>query len=98
MPEAIFHPEAENELYSAAEYYEKKLLNLGVDFLAELDRTVDDIVTHPTAWAILEFDVRKHLVNRFPYAVLYLLSADCIEILAVAHQRRQPGYWHHRRG
>lgn len=37
--------------------------------------------------------IRRLLVARFPYAVYYLLLPRSVRILAIAHQRRRPGYW-----
>lgn len=36
---------------------------------------------------------RRVLMQRFPFAVYYEIAEDQIRIIAVAHQRRLPGYW-----
>lgn len=36
------------------------------------------------------------MVRVFPYQVLYTIEADYILIVAIAHGKRQPGYWRHR--
>jgi toxin ParE1/3/4 len=40
---------------------------------------------------------RKYLLRRFPYAVIYRVTDEAIEVVAVAHGRRRPGYWKTRR-
>ncbi len=40
-----------------------------------------------------ELGVRRSLLKKFPYAVVFIVMAEEIRILAVAHGRRRPGYW-----
>jgi hypothetical protein len=61
-----FHPEAEKEFLEAIEYYEERERGLGYDFSIEVFRTIQNIVTYPTAWSVTEKDVRRCLVYRFP--------------------------------
>jgi toxin ParE1/3/4 len=88
-----FHPEAETEFLEAIEYYEERERGLGYDFSIEVFRTIQNIVTYPTAWSVIEKDVRRCLVYRFPYGVVYSVEQDEIFILAVMHLRRHPDYW-----
>lgn len=66
-----FHPEAEEELNQAIAYYEDLQPGLGYDFALEVYETIKRSVKYPKAWAILESDIRRSLVKRFPYGVLY---------------------------
>ena len=88
-----FHPEADTEFREAVEYYEDCETGLGYDFSLEVFSTVQTIVNSPAAWPIMEEDVRRCLVNRFPYGVLYSIESTEIFILAVMHLRRDPDYW-----
>lgn len=88
-----FHPEAELEFLEAINYYEDRERGLGYDFSIEVFNTIQNIVNYPTAWPIIEEDVRRCLVNRFPYGVIYSIEQDEIFILAVMHLRRHPDYW-----
>lgn len=92
-----FHSEADDEFAEAASFYELHLVGLGASFVAEVERAVSFIRERPDAGSPLGRKVRKVLVPRFPYSVIYRQEADRILILAVAHQRRRPGYWRHRR-
>lgn len=92
-----FHPEAETDFVEAIGYYEDCEPGLGEDFSLEIYSAVQNILSYPTTWPILEGDVRRHLTNRFPYAVLYSIEPDRIHILAVMHLHRHPDYWKHRR-
>lgn len=47
--------------------------------------------------AEIEPDIRRFVLRKFPYSIIYSIEPDCVMILAVAHQRREPGYWRERR-
>lgn len=69
----LFHPEAEAEFNDAIDYYEDKERGLGYDFAVavEVYATLQRITAFPEAWPIMKNDVRRSLVKRFPYGVLY---------------------------
>jgi hypothetical protein len=69
-----FHPEADTEFHEAVEYYEACESGLGYDFSTEVFSTLQTIVNSPVAWPVMEGDVRRCLVNRFPYGVLYSIE------------------------
>lgn len=91
-----FHPEAEVELNLSVDYYESIEPGLGYDFAIEVYDTIGRIVEFPKAWTFLDGDVRRSLVKRFPYGVLYSEDAGDILILAVMNLHRAPDYWKHR--
>jgi plasmid stabilization system protein ParE len=90
---ASFHRLAERELNEAASYYEVQETGLGARFLAEVDRCIDALVKHPEAGAIILGPVRRRLVRRFPYAILYVEKPGGVRILAVMNLKRRPQYW-----
>jgi plasmid stabilization system protein ParE len=87
-----FHPEAEAELASAALFYESRRVGLGRAFATEVERTVSLIREHPDAGSPAGLPHRR-MVRRFPYWIVYQTDQDSVFVLAVAHQRRHPGYW-----
>jgi toxin ParE1/3/4 len=93
----LFHPEAEEEFQAAIEYYEDSQAGLGYDFSVEVFTVIQSIVAHPLAWPLIEGDIHRCFVNRFPYSVLYAVEEKAVFILAVMHLRRHPDYWKDRR-
>jgi plasmid stabilization system protein ParE len=87
---------AELEMVDGAEYYESQAAKLGANFLAAVELAITDIAAHPDRWPVVRGAIRRRLVRRFPYGVLYRDDPDEIVVLAVMHLRRHPGYWHHR--
>ena len=88
-------PEAEAELAAAALWYEAKCPGLGADFVAAIDVSLERIAETPLASALWrpELPFRQHVVWRFPFVVFYTVTDDAIEVYAVAHAKRRPGYW-----
>jgi toxin ParE1/3/4 len=91
-----FHSEAEAEFNEAIEYYENNEHGLGYDFSIEVHSAIQNIVSFPTAWPVMEDDMRRCLVKRFPYGVVYSIEPGAVYILAVMHLRRHPDYWKNR--
>jgi len=92
----IYHPEALAEYADAALYYEERTPGLGADFTFEVETAIQKVLEVPDRWRCIEDDIRRFLVSRFPYGVLYTIEADYILILAIMHLSREPGYWRHR--
>jgi len=61
-----FHPEAQEEFYKAIDYYEDIESGLGYDFALEVHSAIKRSVEFPKAWSVLEGEIRRSLVQRFP--------------------------------
>jgi plasmid stabilization system protein ParE len=92
-----FHPDAAAELEEASLFYESRLGGLGKSFAAEVERTISLIRDFPEAGLPLGSTQRRVVLARFPYSIVYKQGPDKILIVAIAHQRRRPGYWRRRR-
>lgn len=91
-----FHPEAELEFIEAAAYYELQVPGLGERFGAEVRRVTQVLLAHPEIGLSIDADLRTHVLQRFPFTLIYSLSTDVLRIEVVAHQSRRPGYWRSR--
>ncbi len=87
------HPEAVLEAQAAREWYETKSHEAAAAFMAELDIAVDSIRAAPELYPPYLHGTRRYLMRRFPYLIVYRIASTAIEIVAVAHGRRRPGYW-----
>lgn len=88
-----FHPQAEKEFNEAIRYYEQKEAGLGADFAIEVRYSIDRIIAQPEAWPVLKGEIRRTLLRRFPYGVLYSAEPQGVFIVAVMHLNRSPEYW-----
>jgi plasmid stabilization system protein ParE len=93
-----FVPAARNEFLRAVVYYEVQRANLGDEFEREVYATIQQISAAPMRFPVIEGDIRRALLNRFPYAVIYTIVGDRVRIIAIAHGRRRAAYWRWRRG
>ena len=97
----VRHPEAEDELDSAIDWYDAFNPGQGerlLDMVEVSERAIDEM---PEAWAVFPGwrrrspIVRSHRLAKFPYRIVYYVKDDRIIILAYAHTSRKPGYWRH---
>jgi plasmid stabilization system protein ParE len=92
----IVRPAAEDDIARAFERYEER--RLGLRFLDELNATFSRIRALPRQFPLLQRNLRRALLRRFPYAVYFLPRNGAeLVIIAVLHQRRKPATWRRRR-
>jgi plasmid stabilization system protein ParE len=88
-----YHPDLEQELIEVRAYYNDRSPGLGNEFVDEFERQVLRIASMPERWMVVRGDVRRALMKRFPYVILFrILSEEAIRITVVKHERRHPGY------
>ena len=92
-----YHRAARKEFIEASQWYEDQREGLGEEFLAEVRRTLERIEDNPRRFPKVFKDMRRALVRRFPYQVLFVASGDLVSIFAVFHSARNPEIWKHRR-
>ena len=96
MKPVVFLPQAEQEMLEAARFYESQTAGLVADYLSEVERAVQTIAESPTTWPVIKGELRRRLIRRFPFGILYRIEPEEIVIIAVAHLRRRPWYWRKR--
>ncbi len=79
-----------NELVSSAQFYEGRRPGLGADFLAAVGHAIARMQASPEQFAIVERDLRRCLLSRFPYAILFRNTETALRILAVRHHSQHP--------
>jgi plasmid stabilization system protein ParE len=91
-----FHPDAQNEFISAAQFYERQTEGLGLDFIATVQNAYERLPQFPASGAPFGRRLRRLLVPKFPYGLLYRVEPERIYVIAVMHLHRRPGYWRSR--
>jgi len=90
----FFHPAAETEHLESVAFYESRQPGLGASYLTAFEEAMSAIVETPKRYRIRRSpDIRRKNITKFPYYIIYRETPDGIQVLAVAHNRRQPGYW-----
>jgi len=94
--EISFHEEASAEYEAAFEWYYLRSEFAASRFADEIERAVGRIAETPTRWPETSRGIRRILLQHFPFAIFYREVSFGIQILAVAHGHRRPGYWRSR--
>src|SRR6185295_7813867 len=89
---------ADEEMTEASLFYEAASTGLGNDFLDDVQRVVDILREHPRLGNGVDDNLRRMLLHRFPFSLIYSIEPDGILIVAVAHHGRRPGYRRDRLG
>ena len=93
MNRVLFHELAARELLDAGDYYDDLVFGLGKKFVIEIERCFKIIKVNPLAYPIISENIRKAVVIKFPYSILYLVDIKTAYVLAVMHQKQKPKYW-----
>lgn len=96
MKPAQLSDEARADALEAHAFYEGRRKGLGVRFRDHLDRAILRIREDPPRYPIVYRELRRKLVERFPYAVYYRVYDEFVYIVAVMHGRRNPQHWQRR--
>ncbi|MGE0082980.1 MAG: type II toxin-antitoxin system RelE/ParE family toxin [Desulfococcaceae bacterium] len=93
MKNIRFLRSASQEPDEAVEWYDQQAAGPGMKFLDDVDNALRRISLYPYSYAEIEDGIRRCLVNRFPYGLIYGMDEGMTVIIAVAHLHRKPGYW-----
>jgi plasmid stabilization system protein ParE len=88
-----FHPEAWAEFETAETWYRQRSPDAALRFLAAVYDALEEISRSTQAWPGYLYGCRKYVLQQFPYAIIYREAEVRIEIMAVSHGHRRPGYW-----
>ena len=74
-------------------WYRERSSRVAESLASELGKAVQAISNAPQRWPRYEHGCRRFPLRRFPYLLIYREKAEAIQLLAVAHGRRRPGFW-----
>ena len=94
--EREFHPAAADEVDDAEAWYGARNPLAADAFRAELTRAVESVQNSPERWPLHVAGTRCRHLRWFPFGLVYRIEVARILVIAVAHQRRKPGYWRER--
>ena len=98
MKRIVLQSEAKAELRKARRWYHKRQPGLGDELLEEVLEALDRIERdNETGMRYEDTGYRFHVLHRFPYVIYYECLPDRVRIVAIAHERRRPGYWKKRK-
>jgi plasmid stabilization system protein ParE len=86
-------PRAEDEARAAFLWYLERSERAAAAFEHEIAQAIERIGEAPTVYPLVDQELRRYLLDRFPYALLYSIAETIVRVIAVTHQHRKPGYW-----
>jgi toxin ParE1/3/4 len=92
----FIRPEAAQDVAQAVAWYEARRVNLGIEFVLEVDAAIDRAAESPQKYAPLHHQVRRVLLRRFPYNFYFVWRESQIDVFAVLHQHRAARAWRRR--
>lgn len=84
---------AEGDFTEGLRWYAERSLRAAEGFDAEFDHALEVISADPQRFPFCDERHRFYMMSRYPYQVIYREQAGEIVVIAVAHAKRQPGYW-----
>jgi plasmid stabilization system protein ParE len=96
-PRFVFRAEAVAELREARDWYAAQAPGLELEFARAVDAALAAIARFPESYPVVEADLRRAILRRFPYQLVYAPEGDAVIILACYHHRREPRSWRSRR-
>lgn len=91
--EVELHEEASLEYEAAFEWYFARSGFVAARFADKINRAIGAIAQAPQRWPLGILGTRKFVLQQFPFAIVYRELPSMIQVLAMAHGRRRPGYW-----
>jgi toxin ParE1/3/4 len=83
-------------MLAASIWLDSREPGLGARFLDAVDAAVKYTIAFPSAARRDEFGLKRKVISRFPYTIIYETKAGTLQILAVAHHQRDERYWRER--
>ncbi len=93
MADVLITAAAEEDYTEALTWYAQRSERAARGFETEFERAIQTIQATPQRFPFCDGSHRFYLMRRYPFQVIYRESSGQVLIVAVAHAKRQPGYW-----
>ncbi len=88
-----YHPQTTSDLNLAISHYNKLRPGLGDALRSEAYAAIGRIILNPRQFTVVERDIRRCFVHRFPYSILFrTVSPELVRVLAIRHHQRHPEF------
>jgi toxin ParE1/3/4 len=93
MADISIHPDAEAEYEAALAWYMARSERAAAGFETAFEQALKKIAANPELYPLRDDRHRFCLLRRYPYSLIYRVEVGHIQVVAVAHALRLPGYW-----
>jgi len=88
-----YHPLTASDLNNAVSFYNRQRPGLGDELRVEVHAAIERVRSNPFQFPVVERDIRRGFVHRFPYSVLFRVVNDkTTRVLVIRHHRRHPSF------
>ena len=91
-----FHPDATTELEASVAWYSEHSPSASRNLVVAIDVALASIAQDPARFFHIDDLHQACSVVKFPFQIVYRHVPNRILVVAVAHAKRRPGYWHDR--
>ena len=97
LDELCFSSKRRERAPGISSFYETRQAGMGASYLLEFESVTAVVCSHPHRYPIeAQPEIRRVRLKQFPYNILFRETGNTIQVLAVAHKRRNPRYWQNR--
>ena len=94
MAEVRIGEEAEQEYTQALAWYQGRSTRAAEGFETAFSKALERLGESPEQFPLCDEEgYRFALLDRYPYSLIYRVVGEIVQVIAVAHARRKPGYW-----
>ncbi|HEX6716633.1 MAG TPA: type II toxin-antitoxin system RelE/ParE family toxin [Pyrinomonadaceae bacterium] len=86
----VFRRIAKREFDDAISWYQERREGLGRELRVAVEQQLGRIALTPYQFACVKGEVRRAVLQRFPYSIYFIVEDDRIVVLAIFHARRAP--------
>ena len=91
-----FFEEADQEVEEHRAWYRERNESAEAGFLGEVDHAIEQVIAAPHQWPRFLSGTRRYVFPKYPFSLIYIVENDTINVVAIAHESRKPGYWRKR--
>lgn len=93
MKPLLYHPSAQIEIEAAYDWYFGRSPQAADGFYEELIPALDRVREYSYQYPPHLYGTQRLVLSRYPFSVVFRERLHDIQIVAVAHAKRRPGYW-----
>jgi plasmid stabilization system protein ParE len=91
--QATIRPRARLQIAEASDWYDSQSTGRGDDFLHAVEEAIRSICRNPYQYQVIDDTLRRAVLRRFPYLIIYSVSGNEVIVLRCLHAHSDPQRW-----
>lgn len=89
-------PGSHKDFDESFDWYADNSSDVAIRFANAINEALAEISRDPERFARIDERHRERLVKKFPFRIIYRITLNRVVVVAIAHAKRNPSYWHSR--